>query len=135
RTGAEETPLALICAKEAQAVEDRRCIPERPCYGSGAQLRACEPVLETNRKLADAAVTEGGRDGEQLEVKRELLDEQQRYDVVHDGTAEDLQADLRVAYVEPEEETVELLIAPARGVPEWRIADDRVGMSLGSDRE
>ena len=65
---------------------------------------AREAVVEADRELADPAEAEGARDREQLEVEREALDEQQRHHLLGHLAAEDLQADLRVAHVEPEEE-------------------------------
>ena len=73
--------------------------------------------------------------GEQLEIERKALDEQERHDIVHHSPAEDLEPDLGIADVEPEENAVQLLVAPARDPARARVMDDRVRMPLRANRE
>jgi hypothetical protein len=132
---AHQPALALIRPKDAQPVEDRHRIQECPHNRARAQLRPAEAVLEPDRQLTDTVVPERRGDGDQLEVEGEALDEQQREHVLHDGTVEDLQPDLRVANVEAEEQAIERLVAPARNSTRERVMDDRSRMTLRADRE
>src|SRR5439155_8381121 len=76
-----------------------------------------------------------GRDREQLEVERESLDEKEWQNIIRNAAAEHLQAHLRVPDVEPEEDSVELLVAPARYASRAQISDDRSRVALRPDRE
>jgi hypothetical protein len=129
----EEPALALVGPEDPEPVEDRRGVPERKEGGVRPDPGAREPVVELHRKLTDPPVSELRRDREQLEVEGEPLDEQQGDDLVDDPPAEDLQPDLRVAHVEPEEEAVELLVAPAGDPPRCRVLHGRAGVPLRSD--
>jgi hypothetical protein len=113
RRAAEKPALALIRPQNAQPIEDRKRVEQRAHDRTRAELRAAETILEPDRQLADATVSEGGGDGDQLEVEGEALDEQQREDVFDHRAVEDLEPDLRVADVEAEEQTVQSLVAPA----------------------
>src|SRR5262249_35311993 len=131
----EDAALSLVRAQQLQAVKDRSRVPKRAEDGERTDTRAREPVLEPHGQLANAVVAEGSRHGEQLEVECEPLDEQQRQDVVRDTSAEDLQPDLGVPDVEPEQQPVQLLVAPARDSARAGVLDDGVGMTLGADGE
>ena len=103
--------------------------------GERAHAGAREAVVEADRQLSDPPEPERARDGEQLEIEREPLDEQQRQHLLGHLAAEHLEPDLRVADVEPEEHANELLVEPARDPARARVVDVGVGMPLRADRE
>ena len=82
-----------------------------------------------------SVVAERSGDGQELEIECESLHEQERYDLVYDLPGEDFQTDLRVSYVQAEQQPVHLLVEPAGDPPRARVLDDRVGMPLRPDRE
>ena len=105
---------------------------------STATERTPEPVKRYSQPhglLADPTVAECSRDGEELEVERELLDEQKRQHLLGDLAAEELEANLRVANVEPEEQAHELLVQPAADASRPRIVNVRLRVPLRPDHE
>src|SRR5262249_9790196 len=67
--------------------------------------------------------------------EREALDEQERHDLIDDTTAQDLETDLSVAHIQPEENAVQALVTPARDSPRARIVDYRLRVAFRTDRE
>ena len=132
---AEQVPFALVRAKNAQAVEDRGGVPQRPEHRDRAERGARETILEANRHLLHTVEAERGGNREELEIEGELLHEEQWKDLVDDTPVKDLQADLRIAHIETKEQPVQLLVPPARDPARAGIVHDRVRMSLRADDE
>ncbi len=131
----EQQPLPLVRPSDAEAVEDRRGVPERTEDSERPDPRAREPIVEPDGKLADPVVAARARHRQQLEIEGEALHQQQRQHFVGHAAAEDLEPDLRVLQVEAEEQPVQLLVAPARDATRARIVDDGLRVSLRSNRE
>ena len=64
-----------------------------------------EPLKRYSRSHGQLSIraSPSERNGQQLEVERELLHQEQRQHLLHDLPPEDLQPHLRVADVEPEQ--------------------------------
>jgi len=135
RPPSKQATLPLVRAKHAEAVKHRRGVPEGAQHRDRSERGAREAVLETNRELLHAVEPERSGHGQELDVERELLHEQERHDLVYDSPVEYLQADLSVAHVETKEQTVQLLVPPARDAPRPRIVHHGVWMALRPDRE
>ena len=133
--GADQCALALIGPEHAQPVEDRDRVGERDQHRHRPHTRPGELVVERDRKLSHASEAECPCDRQQFDVEGVALHQQQRYDLVGDLAAEDLQSDLRVANVEPEKDPHKLLEEPRRDTTRARVAHLRIGMPLGADGE
>ncbi len=96
---------------EGEAYEEAERVDEEPPHGHERD-GAAEPLLYAHRGLDDAGVAEAAGQDEELEVEGEAALAQQGQDVGDDLTVDQLDADLGVLDVQPEQQVDEVLDTP-----------------------